>query len=890
MQLRRWLCLFVFMGLPVAGAPHLFAQEDAPMPLSAGSDLNLAAVAKPAASFVSAHENLAAVNNGADPADSGDKSRHAYGNWPEKGTQWIEYTWLAPIATGRSAVYWFIDGQGVRAPRAARLLYWDGGQFVPVPGAEIGLKADQYNESSFPEIKTTKLRLEIDGDSEFSTGVLEWIVLDSGNSSRFPPEVHAGGDLNIDATADVFLKGRVHAIGENKPEIEWKKTSGHGPVSFANPHAPVTTAVFSKPGDYTLTLTATTPGGDIKPVSSSLHVTALPKPARPALEAVQTRPYSVEGPLWDDRLKQVIVNWIPHCIEEIEDSGLKEGGMNNLNDAIKALAGEPHQAHRGYWFANAWVLNTYEAMCYAQMLDAKDDEDILAAQAMMREKLESWLEKILAAQEPDGYFQTYFTIGGGERWTNREAHEGYIAGYFLDAAMAHYNLTEGRDTRFYDAAKRLVECWDKNVGPAPKIEWWNGHQTMEMSLVQFGQLMNRVEGDGAGERAIALAKFLLDMRGDGQEYDQSHLPVIEQYEAVGHAVRASYSYTGMADVAIATGDIQYQSAVDAIWDNLVNRKYYINGGIGSGETSEGFGENYSLPLNAYCESCAGCGMIFFEARMNRIRRDAKYVSLLEESLYNNVLGSLDVNGENFTYTNALVSDTPRYGWHVCPCCVGNIPRTLLQLPTWIYAKEEGALYVNLFAASRVNVGEIAGTKIEMVQETNYPWEGGVAITVNPEKKKRFAIYIHAPQREASELYQGVPEVSGLTSLTVNGEPVKIEIKNGYVKLNRKWRKGDTIKFEIPMKVQRVTAVPEVESTRGLAAFYYGPLLYDFEAVDQPLKDIHARGLKLKPAWRPDLLHGIVALEGEGADGKSVMAIPYFSRLNRGGLSEVWIKE
>ena len=277
--------------------------------------------------------------------------------------------------------------------------------------------------------------------------------------------------------------------------------------------------------------------------------------------------------------------------------------------------------------------------------------------------------------------------------------------------------------------------------------------------MRFGRFVNDMEGTGShGDSYIKLAKFLLDCRRDGSEYDQSHVPVQQQYEAVGHAVRAAYSYSAMADVAAETHDADYQSAVMSLWDNMVNKKYYVTGGIGSGETSEGFGPNYSLRNDAYCESCSSCGLIFFQYKMNLAYHDAKYADLYEETLYNALLGSVDLEGKNFYYQNPLDSRGPRYPWHACPCCVGNIPRTLLMLPTWTYVKGDDGIYVNLFIGSTMTVENVAGTDVQMVQKTDYPWSGNVSITVNPAAEKSFSIRIRVPNRSVSELYTGTPEV------------------------------------------------------------------------------------------------------------------------------------
>ena len=233
-------------------------------------------------------------------------------------------------------------------------------------------------------------------------------------------------------------------------------------------------------------------------------------------------------------------------------------------------------------------------------------------------------------------------------------------------------------------------------------------------------------------------------------------------------MRAAYLFSGMADVAAETHDADYQSAVLSLWDNLVNKKYYLTGGIGSGETSEGFGGNYSLRNKAYNESCSSCGVIFFQYKMNLAYHDAKYADLYEETIYNALLGATDLEGKNFYYDNPLVDTKARYPWHNCPCCVGNIPRTLLMLPTWTYAKSADGIYVNLFVGSTINVGKVAGTEVEMVQKTDYPWSGIVAITVNPKEAKKFTVYVRVPNRTTSALYTPTPEVSGLKSLAVNG--------------------------------------------------------------------------------------------------------------------------
>ncbi len=652
-----------------------------------------------------------------------------------------------------------------------------------------------------------------------------------------------------------------------------------------------TSATVSEPGEYIFTLTAQSNG--LKSSSDIVVKATLPPPEK-RLDVVYTKSYSIDNPLWNSRAKALIVNWIPHCIDYIERTDLTtgQGGLDNFIEAAKALRGEPHGVHKGFVFSNAWVHQTIESMCIALMVDPKGDPEIIAAQDLMKKTIEKWIPIILAAQEPDGYLQTAYTLRDTSRWherwepANRGNHEGYTAGYFIESAINHYTLTNGTDTRLYDAAKKLADCWVANIGPGKK-EWYNGHQEMEQALVRFGRFVNDMEGNGRGDDYITLAKFLLDERDGGSEYDQSHVPVQQQYEAVGHAVRASYSYSGMADVAAETGDVDYESAVMSLWDNMINKKYYVTGGIGSGETSEGFGPNYSLPHSAYCESCSSCGLIFFDYKMNLAYHDAKYADLYEETMYNALLGSIDIEGNNFTYTNPLTSNQNRYEWHGCPCCVGNIPRTLLMIPTWTYVKDDGGVYVNLFIGSTIKVENVAGTDVTMVQKTNYPWEGKVSLTVNPEESKEFTVYVRVPNRNTSEIYSSSPKVNGLKSLSVNGNAIQVDEVNGYVPITRKWEPGDVIDFEIPLEVQTVTSDEKVIANEDEIALRYGPLIYCVEKEDQDIsKTISTENIT--PEWKGDLLGGLMVLKGKWSDNSPMMAIPYYARNNRSVYAQVMI--
>jgi DUF1680 family protein len=546
--------------------------------------------------------------------------------------------------------------------------------------------------------------------------------------------------------------------------------------------------------------------------------------------------------------------------------------------------------------------------------------------------------KKIEGSNPDGKPDTTIQIpepqpANLKHWdpNTRGNHEGYVAGYFLESAINHYLMTKKQDARLYNAAKKLADCWYNNLGPAPKKPWYDGHEQMEQGLVRFGRFVNDMEGGGKGQKYIDTAKWLLDCRSttavkrtrqDGtvtderSEYDQSHLPVVQQYEVVGHAVRAMYLDSGMADVAVETHDLEYHSAVKSLWDNLVNKKIYVTGGVGSGDTSEGFGVNYALSNQAYCEACSSCGGIFFHWKMHLAYHQAKYVDLIEETMYNALLGATDLEGKNFYYDNPLDENKVRYAWHTCPCCVGNIPRTLLMMPTWVYTKSPDGVYVNLFVGSTITVENVGGTDVEMVQATEYPWKGNVAITVNPKTAKTFALRIRVPDRGVSKLYTPKPDANGVTSIHVNGAPVKAVMENGYAVISRNWKAGDKVEVVLPMAVQRVYPDERITARSrngevthpdlGKVALKYGPLIYNIEHADQDITKPISKTAPLTAEWRPDLLGGVMAIKGKFADGSDLLAIPNYARTNRDGAataspqggrggprpltSIVWIKE
>ena len=865
---------------------------------------NIARVAVPSSWTLRSENKISALNDGFVPENSFDRTHPLYAVWiwSESGERsgWVQYEWGEPVHVNKVDVYWAVDrprpagmpgtgGPPISSPQSYRILYWNGSDFVPVAGAKgLGVAPDTFNETVFEPVRTDKLRLEVVPQSHRPAGILEWRVFNYGPTPELPPVVDAGVDRSVVSDGHTYLSGKAAWLKDSPANrARWVKTSGPGQVAYAAADALVTTAAFSEPGDYVLALQASGTKG--APPSINVHV----EPAPPAdrLDVVYTRRYSIDGQLWKQRAKALIVDWIPHCIAMCERTDIApmrgDGGIDNFIEAGKANRGEPHGSHKGYVFSNAWVHQTVESMCIALMVDSQGDSDIQKTHALMRATLERWIPIILAAQMPDGYLQTAYILADRKNWPERWSpdhrgnHEGYVSGYFIESAINHYTLTDGKDLRLYNAAKKLADCWAANIGPGKK-EWFDGHQEMEQALVRFGRFVNDQEGNGRGDAYISLAKFLLDSRRGGSEYDQSHLPPGQQYEAVGHAVRAMYFYSGMADIEAETRDRDYQSAVISLWDNMVNKKYYVTGGIGSGETSEGFGPNYSLRNEAYCETCSSCGVVFFQYKLNLAYHDAKYADLYEQTMYNALLGGVALDGQSFCYTNPLVN-TERAKWHVCPCCVGNVSRTLLMIPTWAYVKSKDALYVNMFVGSSIDVGQVAGTGVEVIQKTEYPWQGAVSITVNPKEAKTFTIHIRVPDRTTSRLYKESPAVHGLRRFSVNGEEQTPVIRKGYAEVTREWKNGDRIDVEFPMEPQRMMADARIQADVNLAALKFGPLVYNVESADNQKIDRKLGSAPLKAEWRPDLLGGIVVITGEWEDGSPMTAIPNFTRMNRAGV-------
>lgn len=609
---------------------------------------------------------------------------------------------------------------------------------------------------------------------------------------------------------------------------------------------------------------------------------------------------------WAPRIETNRTVTIPFAFHECEITGR----VANFESAALALRGElggKTPKLPGYPFDDTDIYKVIEGASYT--LSVHPDPKL-------EEYVDGLIAKIAAAQEPDGYIYTARTMNpqhphpwsGAHRWENEEiqSHELYDLGHLYEAAVAHYQAT-GKRT-LLDIAIKSANLLCDTFGPG-KRTIWPGHQIVEMGLVR----LYRVTGD---ERYLALAKFMLDVRGgeNGSEYNQSHEPVIEQTEAVGHAVRATYMYSGMADVAAMTGDMQYVHAIDAIWQNVVGKKLYITGGIGATGAGEAFGANYELPnLSAYNETCASVGNDFWNERLFLLHGDAKYVDVMERILYNGLLSGVSLDGKSFFYQNPLESNGryARSPWFGVACCPGNITRFMASVPGYLYALGDNALYVNLFAGSTAEI-PMGGHKVKVVQNTRYPWDGDVKITVDPGRPGTFAIKVRIPgwaRGEAipSSLYRFESSSSAPVRLDVDGSPVPLRIDKGYVTLSREWKNGDTIELNLPMPVRRVVANDEVAADRGRVAIQRGPIVYTAEWPDNPGHKVRDLMLpddrKLTAVFEPALLSGVEVVKGSAvalsydAAGNVVRrdqeftAIPYYSWANRGkGEMLVWIPD
>jgi DUF1680 family protein len=612
----------------------------------------------------------------------------------------------------------------------------------------------------------------------------------------------------------------------------------------------------------------------------------------------------IQDNFWLPRLETCLKVTIPFAFKKSEETG-------RIDNFVKAGGLMPGK-FEGLRYNDSDVFKIMEGAAYSLSL-YRDPE--------LEEYMDDLIAKISAAQEEDGYLFTTRTIdpqnpapgSGDERWSNLgSSHEFYNVGHMYEAAVA-YTLATGK-RNFLDVAVKNANFIDSVFGPGKRYGF-PGHQEIEVGLVK----LYRITGD---QKYLDLAKYFLDARGpEGHKkafpdassfsiyneawYYQAHKPVTEQEEAVGHAVRATYMYSGMADVAALTESAEYTNAIDMIWEDVVSKKMYITGGIGSRHEGEAFGNAYELPnATAYSESCAAIGNVFWNHRLFLLHRDARYIDVLERTLYNGLLAGISLSGDLFFYPNPLESDgeyrfnageATRKPWFDCACCPVNFARFLPSFPGYVLAHTENKLYVNLFVESAGEV-KLRENIIRVTQQTDYPWDGRMKITVQPEGAADFAVCVRIPgwarnQPVPSDLYSFVEWNEEPWTLSINGDRLSLNVEKGYVEIQRRWESGDVIELNLPMPVRRVIAHEKVKGNSGKVALQRGPLVYAFEGADNNGKVLGRNltdDLEFTAEYLAEFLGGIIVLKSDSKED-SLVAVPYYAWSHRGpGEMAVWL--
>lgn len=613
-----------------------------------------------------------------------------------------------------------------------------------------------------------------------------------------------------------------------------------------------------------------------------------------------------QNSFWGQRLEASRNVTIPLAFSKCEETGR----YTNFSNAAKHLA-DTSQTFKvgGYSFDDTDPYKTIEGASY--LLQTYPDKHLVAY-------IDSVLDIIASAQEKDGYLYTSRTQNpshphewaGAERWSMEEdlSHELYNLGHMVEAAIAHYQATGSR--KFIDITIRYADCVCREVGPQQGQSCVvPGHQIAEMALAKLYLITGN-------KKYIDEAKFFLDYRGTTtiqHEYSQAHKPVVQQDEAVGHAVRAAYMYAGMADVAALTADTSYINAIDRIWDNIVSKKMYITGGIGSTSSGEAFGNNYELPnMSAYCETCAAIGNVYVNYRLFLLHGLSKYYDVLERTLYNGLISGVSLDGGSFFYPNPLASigQHQRQPWFGCACCPSNICRFIPSLPGYVYAVREQSVYVNLFLSNRGEV-VVGGKKVALTQHTQYPWNGDVDINIDKNAAGRFDLKIRIPgwvrgNVVPSDLYRYTDNKRLNYSVSVNGKNIGTLTSDGYFTISREWKNGDKIHIHFDMEARTVRANNKVEADCGMISIERGPIVYCAEHPDNNF-DIMSILINQQPQFslnttkvaNTEVVSLITDAQSLSFDEKGRLSatnqrltlIPYYAWCHRGsGAMRVWLSQ
>lgn len=616
-------------------------------------------------------------------------------------------------------------------------------------------------------------------------------------------------------------------------------------------------------------------------------------------EPVNFSKVTVTDHFWKPKMDNIAMKTLPACIYQTEIA------TPRIRNFEKVARGQGEK-HEGIFYDDSDVFKALEAMSYS----LKTHPD-----AALEHKCDEWIDKIAAAQLADGYLNTYYTLNDlSLRWTDMSMHEDYNAGHMIEAAVAYYDATGKR--KFLDICIKWADYFDSVFGPGKK-NWVTGHEELELALVK----LYKVTKD---EKYLKLSHWLLEERGHGLAkgytwtdwrdtgYAQDLLPVRDQKEITGHAVRAMYLYTGAADVAALTNDEGYMNAMKNVWQDVVYRNMYITGGVGSAGSNEGFSVDYDLPNEqAYCETCASVGMVFWNQRMNALTGESKYIDILERSLYNGALDGLSLSGDRFFYGNPLASrgQHNRREWFGTACCPANIARLVASLGDYIYAANNNGIWINLFAGSNTKINT-ANTEVAINMQTNYPWDANMRIAVDPVKKTKFALHLRIPGWATGEtntggLYNFINFQKMEITIKINGKALQYETENGYAVINREWSKGDVIEYTLPMQVNKIYSVNDIKNNRDRIAVQRGPLVYCIEGIDNNNKAwniIIPSQTSFKEIGYKVSTESVIALQASvpvvsiSADStaiitqnKTITAIPYYTWANRGGSEmQVWL--
>jgi len=601
---------------------------------------------------------------------------------------------------------------------------------------------------------------------------------------------------------------------------------------------------------------------------------------------------------WLPIIKRVQEKTIEYAIEKCEE----EGRFENFLIAGKQLEGTVKGAM------------PFDDTDVYKIIEGASNSLISAPNKTLEKLLDSLINIIQIGQEKDGYLTTWRTINPtkppapwvkveeGKRWEFLfMSHELYNAGHLYEAAAVHYQATGKKN--FLNIAIKNADLMVKTFGDKEgQIKAVPGHQIIESGLIKLYQITKN-------EAYLNLAKYFLDNRGNLKNhelfgpYSQDHIPVVEQEEVVGHAVRAVYMYAAMTDIAAIKKDTAYEKAVLNLWENMVNKKMYITGGIGARHDGEAFGDNYELPnLTAYNETCAAIGDVYWNHRLHNLFGDVRYFDVIERTLYNGLISGLSLDGQQFFYPNALESDgvhqfnrgsCTRQSWFDCSCCPTNVIRFIPSIPGLIYSKTNDAIYVNLYASNEASIA-LENNNVQITQNTNYPWDGKVSMAINPEKETNFSIKLRVPGWARNEvlpgdLYSYLKPLAKKIMVTVNGEKVAVQESEGYVTIERNWKKNDQIELNFPMEVREVITNSKVQENKNKVALEYGPIVYAIEEIDNPQ---NFDNIKIEKNEVFEVKKENTLLEGVNTiQTKNMKAIPYYVWSNRGiGKMKVWIEE